>query len=128
MKIGQENRFIAFNKTASSLYSLIADGKYRSTSLGRDEWKALIGSQASLQTNCNREGFNVESDSGDDWPKARIGILANNDNGCFTCDSAQEVTLTTSVLVETALTVNSQQKVQTLKRLDTFLCNEPKTN
>jgi len=84
MKIGQQNRFIAFNKTASSLYSLIADGKYRSTSLGRDTWKSLIGSQASLQTNCNREGFNVASD---DRPKARIGILGNNENDCYTCDS-----------------------------------------
>ena len=88
MKIGQENRFIAFNKTASSLYSLIADGKYRSTSLGRDTWKALIGSQASLQTNCNREGFNVVTDHGDNnWPKVRIGIVANNENDCYTCDS-----------------------------------------
>ena len=88
MKIGQENRFIAFNKTASSLFSLIADGKYHNTSLGRDTWKALIGSQASLQTNCNREGFNVVSDYGDDyWPKVRIGIVANNENDCYTCDS-----------------------------------------
>ena len=87
MKIGGKNRFIAFNKTASSLYSLIADGNYRSTSLGRNTWKALIGSQASLQTKCNREGFNVVSDSGDDWPKARIGIVANNENRCDRCDS-----------------------------------------
>ena len=87
MKIGRKNRFIAFNKTASSLYSLIADGNYRSTSLGRNRWKALIGSQASLQTNCNREGFNVVSDSGDDWPRARIGIVGNNQNDCYTCDS-----------------------------------------
>lgn len=88
MNIGQENRFIALNKTAISLYSLIADGIYRSTSLGRDTWKALIGSQASLQTNCNREGFNVVNDYRDDyWPKARIGIIGNNQNDCYTCDS-----------------------------------------
>ena len=87
MKFDHENRFIAFNKTASSLYSLIADGKYHNTSLGRNTWKALIGSQASVQTNCNREGFNVVSDSGDDWPKARFGILGNNENDCYTCDS-----------------------------------------
>ena len=87
MKTGRQNRFIAFNKTASSLYSLIADGKYRNTSLGRDTWKALIGSKASLQTNCNREGFNVVRGSGCKWPKARIGIVANNQNDCYTCDS-----------------------------------------
>ena len=47
----------------------------------------LIGSQASFQNNCNREGFNVESDSGSSWPKARIGILFNNEDDCRTCDS-----------------------------------------
>lgn len=88
MKVAQRNRFIAINKTASSLYALLVDGKYRSTSLGRDTWKALIGSQASLQINCNREGFNVVSHFGDDyWPRARIGIVSNNQNDCYTCDS-----------------------------------------
>ena len=87
MNIGQQNRFITFNKTASSLYSLIADGKYRSTSLVRDTWKALIGPQASLQPLCNREGFNVVSDLGDAWPKARIVIIGNEGNECHYCDS-----------------------------------------
>ena len=66
MKIGQKFNFIIVNKQADSLYSLIADGQYRATSLGRDAtslgrdtWKKLIGSQASLQPNCNKEGFNV---------------------------------------------------------------------
>ena len=84
MKIpGEETtNFIAINKTADSLYSLIADGQFRATSLGRNTWKALLGSQGSLQLNCNKEGFNaVESN------KARIGILGNNENDCKTCDS-----------------------------------------
>ena len=59
MKIGPQIKFIAINKQASSLYTLIADGKYRATSLGRNTWKTLVGSQASLQHNCNKEGFNV---------------------------------------------------------------------
>ena len=71
---------------ANSLYSLIADGHYRATSLGRNTWKSLIGSQASLQTNCNKEGFNVAADSSS-HAKARIGILGNNENGCHSCDS-----------------------------------------
>ena len=50
--------FSVINKTASSLYSLIADGQYRATSLGRNTWQSLAGSQASLQSNCNMEGFN----------------------------------------------------------------------
>ena len=80
MKIGRQINFAVINQQANSLYSLIADGQYRATSLGRDTWKALIGSQASLQLNCNREGFNVLG-------KARIGILGNNEDDCNTCDS-----------------------------------------
>ena len=55
MKIrGEENiSFLVINQAAESLYSLIADGQYRNTSLGRDTWKTLIGRQASLQINCN---------------------------------------------------------------------------
>ena len=85
MKIGQQINFIAINKQANSLYSLIADGQYRATTLGRNTWKTLIGSQASLQHNCNKEGFNVVSSS--IHSKARIGILGNNENGCRSCDS-----------------------------------------
>ena len=86
MKIGQIINFILVNKQASSLYSLIADGNGRTTSLGRDTWKKLIGSRASLQSNCDQEGFNVKCD-GPGRPKARIGILGNNENDCSTCDS-----------------------------------------
>ena len=86
MKIGQQINFIVINKQADSLYSLIADGQYRATSLGRDTWKILIGSQASLQTNCNKEGFNAVC-SNSASSKARIGILGNDFNNCKTCDS-----------------------------------------
>ena len=86
MKIGQQLQFIVINKQAHSLYSLIADEHYHSTSLGRGTWKRLIGSQASLQRNCNREGFNVLSGN-EESSKARIGIVANNENNCYSCDS-----------------------------------------
>ena len=86
MKIGQQINFVVINKQASSLYSLIADGTYRPTSLGRDTWKSLIGSQASLQHNCNREGFNAESDI-DNHGRARIGIIGDNVNNCKWTDS-----------------------------------------
>ena len=59
MKIGQQFKSVVINHQSRSLYSLIADGKYRATSLGRNTWKKLIGSRASLQPNCNKEGFNV---------------------------------------------------------------------
>ncbi|KAL9965917.1 hypothetical protein ACROYT_G029781 [Oculina patagonica] len=86
-QIGQQDRFIAINMTDNSLYSLIADEKYRNTSLGRDTWKMLIGSQAFLQAKCNKEGFNAVTNNSGVWPKARIGILGNNENNCISCDS-----------------------------------------
>ena len=87
MKIGQQIKFIVINKQANSLYSLIADGQHRATLLGRDTWKALIGSEASLQHNCNREGFNVVSGFEAGHAKARIGLISNNEDDCGTCDS-----------------------------------------
>ena len=46
----------------------------------------LIGSQASLQRYCNKEGFNVEGISSS-HSKARIGIISNDGDDCNTCDS-----------------------------------------
>ena len=86
MRIDNQIKFIVITKQANSLYSLIADGKYRSTSLGPVTWKTLIGSQASLQPNCNKEGFNVVCRE-KDASKARIGFVCNNQDECFSCDS-----------------------------------------
>ncbi|XP_066025921.1 uncharacterized protein [Pocillopora verrucosa] len=86
MKINHQLRFIVINRHANSLFSLIADGKYRATSLGRNTWKSLVGPQASLQLNCNKEGFNAVGDS-PSHSKARIGIIANEQNDCGSCDS-----------------------------------------
>ena len=86
MNIGQQIKFIVINKHANSLYSLIADGQYRTISLGRDTWKALIGSEASLQSNCNKEGFNAVANL-NIHAKARIGLISNNEDNCGTCDS-----------------------------------------
>ena len=86
MKIGQQFKSVVINHPARSLYSLIADGKYRATSLGRNTWKILIASRASLQSHCNKEGFNVVGIH-KAWSKARIGILGNYENDCDKCDS-----------------------------------------
>ena len=86
MKIGEQIRFIVINMKATSLYTLIADGRYRNTSLGRDSWKILIGLEASLQFDCNKEGFNVMCGKSH-YSKARIGIATNNQNSCDSCDS-----------------------------------------
>ena len=83
MKVGNGTpKFILINKTADSLYSLIADGSYRPTTLGRDTWKKLIET-SSLQPHCNTEGFNSICQTA----KARIGIHANQENNCNSCDS-----------------------------------------
>ena len=83
---GQDPKFIVLNQEASSLFALIGDGTFNATTLGRDEWKELIGkSQASLQLNCNREGFNAQCDAS--HSKARIGIVNNNQEDCVSCDS-----------------------------------------
>ena len=86
MRIGSQINFIVINQRANSLHSLIADGQYRNTSAGRNNWKSLIGSQASLQHNCNKEGFNAVC-SVQGSSKARIGFIANNENKCSSCDS-----------------------------------------
>ena len=86
MKVGNVTNFLVVNKQADSLHSLIADGQYRATSLGRDTWKTLIGSQASLQSNCNKEGFNAVG-SNIQHSKARIGITNNEQNDCNSCDT-----------------------------------------
>ncbi|PFX28221.1 hypothetical protein AWC38_SpisGene7037 [Stylophora pistillata] len=86
MKNSEQVNFILINKTADSLHSLIADGKYRNTSNGRDAWKSLLGSNGSLELNCNKEGFNAHTKfSG--RPKARIGILGDEQNYCNSSDS-----------------------------------------
>ena len=85
MKVGEVTKFFVLNQKASSLYALIADGKYRKTSLGRDEWKKLI-TGASLQNNCQKEGFNVLSANAG-ASRARIGIVGNNENACTSSDS-----------------------------------------
>ena len=86
MKIDQQQlKFMVINSTEKSLYSLIADGNYRKTSLGRDTWKTLIGSNVTLQPYCNMEGFNAKCENV--AVKTRIGILGNNEDDCNTCDS-----------------------------------------
>ena len=49
----------------------------------------MIGFQASLQINYNREGFNAACERTDTIinVRARIGILGNGQNDCITCDS-----------------------------------------
>ena len=86
MKVNGVTRFLQVDKAAASLDDLIADGEYRPTSLGRDEWKTLIGPDASLQLKCNKEGFNSQGTM-HRTSRVRIGIIANQENDCNFPDS-----------------------------------------
>ena len=80
-------RFVVIAQKADSLHSLIADGNYRATSLGRDKWIGLMRGFDGLQVNCKKEGFNPSCTSRSHRRRVRIGILGNNEADCGTCDS-----------------------------------------
>ena len=75
--------WILVNYTATSLYSVIADGSYYETNLGRAEWTSLLN-DAVLQSTCNKEGFNAQCSG--IRRISRIGILGDN-NDCLSCNS-----------------------------------------
>ena len=80
--------WILVDYTATSLYSVIADGSYQETNLRRAEWTSLLN-DAALQSACNKEGFNARCS----WPRrmSRIGILGDNqgqkDGDCSSCNT-----------------------------------------
>jgi hypothetical protein len=78
-----KRKWMTLNYAASSLYSVIADGQFRATTAGKATWKSLI-TGSSLQNNCKKEGFNVKFNSDS---AMRIGIVANNEVHCDSCDS-----------------------------------------
>ena len=105
------------------MYSLIADGQYRSTSLGRDKWKSLIGSEASLQKHCNKEGFNAVGGKPSN-SKARIGIISNQQDNCalatLELDLALVESMTRTTHVETRLQLIQIMGISILREWDTF--------
>ncbi|CAB4007916.1 Hypothetical predicted protein [Paramuricea clavata] len=90
MKYGGNFRAFSFRYPASSLYDLIADGKYRQTDVSREQWKGLIKG-SSLQMSCNRQGYNVLGNvkilNHELFVKVRLGIVANDQNECDSPDS-----------------------------------------
>ena len=74
--------WILLNYTAASLYSVIAGGDYGETNAGRAAWISLVNG-SSLQSNCNKEGFNARCSH----ESSRLGILSNNENNCVSCNS-----------------------------------------
>ena len=82
MTVKGDRKWMRLDYEASSLYSVIADGQYRNTSAGQAAWKSLIAG-SSLQPNCNQEGFNF----GKGGLSGRLGLGANNEDDCDSCDS-----------------------------------------
>ena len=85
MTENDDTNWILVNYSANSLYSVIANGYYRKTNVGRKQWMSLVNG-AELQPNCNKEGFNIKFYVRN--LKLRIGIAGNNENNCASCDSA----------------------------------------
>ncbi|XP_028414184.1 uncharacterized skeletal organic matrix protein 5-like [Dendronephthya gigantea] len=81
MTYNGDRKWMSFKYTGTSLYTVIEDGQFRATGAGRAAWKSLIAN-SSLQRNCNREGFNIYLRF-----RIRIGLVANNEEGCNSCDS-----------------------------------------
>jgi hypothetical protein len=78
------NRQVITLSSPSTLLGLVS-GPYTPTALGRGAWTALANN-ATLELNCNFEGFNAVFNA--PYARARIGLLANQQNNCNTPDSA----------------------------------------
>ena len=87
MKGNGVTKWIVIDYQASSLYNVIADGDFKHTNVGKSTWLFLMeGSR--LQNNCDEEGFNINRESYQSAHlKVRIGIMANNQNHCKSCNS-----------------------------------------
>jgi type II secretory pathway pseudopilin PulG len=83
LKTGWATRYIIAAVTDSSLQNIFSNW-YRPTYLTRDVWKTII-EDSSLQTECNKEGFNVSSTSY--WHHVRFWILWNEQTDCTSPDS-----------------------------------------
>ena len=86
MKVNGVTKWIVIDHQANSLFDVIADGTKINTTVGKDTWKLVIAG-SSLQTNCNDEGFNTKCTKGNLHTHLRLGLVANNENSCDTCDS-----------------------------------------
>lgn len=86
MKVDATLRFISITHKARSLFDIIADGRFRPTSIPRETWKSLLVN-SSLQPNCGRQGFNVIGTNSESYARVRIGIIGNGENECGSVDS-----------------------------------------
>lgn len=73
---------IRIDHSATSLYDVFSPGALVTFSMGRSAWLDSVAG-ASLQDNCNLEGFNIANG----YNKVRLGIVGNNENDCESHDS-----------------------------------------
>jgi hypothetical protein len=76
------SRWVWMDLAGDDLRSLFAADEYVPVYLGRERWLGAIP-DAHLQENCNREGVNA----GVELNKVRLGIIANDQDDCFTPES-----------------------------------------
>ena len=88
MKVNGVAKWIVINHQASSLLNVIANGVFERRYVGKNNWLSLMDG-SDLQQHCNREGFsiNIPGQSPNAHLKVRIGIIANNENNCDSCNS-----------------------------------------
>jgi hypothetical protein len=87
MTVNGNRRWMLLDYKADSLYSVIADGQSRNTTAGRENWKSLIAGSF-LQSYCNYESFNINFINPPNFSlRARLGLVANNQDNCLSCDS-----------------------------------------
>ncbi len=79
--------YISADVAANSMFELMSPDMPVTTNIGRDQWKTLIDGGASLQPNCNLEGFNIQPNPAPNHHSVRIGIVGNNEGDCNTTDS-----------------------------------------
>ena len=82
MTVNRRTRWINISYSATSLLSIFGDNVYKHTNSGKATWSSLVPSP-SLQDHCNKEGFNIQ----EGIMKARMGLVANNENHCLSPDS-----------------------------------------
>ena len=86
MKVGDVTNWIVIDHQAGSLFDVIKNGTSSTTTASRSTWKSLI-SGSTLQNKCNAEGFNLKCEIEEFYARVRIGVVANNEVTCDTCDS-----------------------------------------
>ena len=74
---GSSINWIGIQYEASSLYSLMADGMFKTVNVGKSKWQSLIG-ESLLPNKCPRKGFNTHLST---QKRVRIGYLAQKTCG-----------------------------------------------